>query len=125
MSQSDVLNIQALAKEILVSEEILDFAVNIISATHPDADLAPETVRKYGQYGSGPRGLQSLIQMAKTRALFSDRYHVSIGDIKQVAIPVLRHRILLNFEGEAAGIMPDEIIHECIDSVQKTVAGAV
>ncbi|MGE8206722.1 AAA family ATPase [Heyndrickxia sp. NPDC080065] len=119
ISKSDVVHIQNLSKEILVSEEILELAVNIISATHPNTENAPDSVNKFVQYGSGPRGLQGLIQMAKTRALFAGRYHVSIGDIKQVASPVLRHRILLNFEGEASGITPDNLIQECIEMVQR------
>lgn len=110
----EVLELQQLAKEILVSEDILNFAVELISATHPDAEDAPEIVKQYVQFGSGPRGLQSLIQMAKARAMCLGRYHVSIGDIKQLALPVLRHRILLNFEGEANGISIDEMITEII-----------
>lgn len=110
----EVLQLQQLSKEILVSEEILNLAVEIISATHPDDD-APEMVKKYVQYGSGPRGLQSLIQLAKSRAMCVGRYHVSVGDIKRLALPVLRHRILMNFEGEANGISVEEIIAEIIN----------
>lgn len=108
--KEDVLVLQDLTKGILVSEELLDFAVRIISATHSDGEEAPEDVQKYVQYGSGPRGLQSLIIMSKARALCQGRYHISTGDLKQAALPVLRHRILLNFEGEAAGITADTII---------------
>jgi MoxR-like ATPase len=111
----EVLHLQQLAKEILVSEEMLNFAVEVISATHPDSEDAPEMVKQFVQFGSGPRGLQSLIQMAKARAMCLGRYHVSIGDIKQLALPVLRHRILLNFEGEANGISADEIITNILD----------
>lgn len=122
MSKEDVLKIQLLAREMIVSDDILEMAVTLVSATHPDSDDAPESIRKYVQFGSGPRGMQSLIQMAKTRALFQGRYHVSIGDIKHVAAPVLRHRILLNFEGEAAGVNPDQLIDDCLQAVQKAVA---
>lgn len=121
MSQEDVLKVQLLSKEILVSDEILELAVTLITATHPNSEDAPKSIQQYAQFGSGPRGMQSLIQMAKTRALFHGRYHVSIGDIKQVAAPVLRHRILLNFEGEAAGVNPDQLIDDCIQAVQKAV----
>ncbi|MBS4172334.1 MoxR family ATPase [Bacillus sp. FJAT-49736] len=121
MTKDDVLKIQLLAREMIVSDEILEFAVTLISATHPDSADSPESIRKYVQFGSGPRGVQSLIQMAKTRGLFQGRYHVSIGDIKHVAFPVLRHRILLNYEGEASGTSPDNLIEDCIAAVQKTV----
>lgn len=106
----DVIALQELSREILLSDEILDYAVWMVTATHPDSEGAPETVKKHVQYGSGPRGLQSLISMAKARAMCSGRFHVSIGDIKNVAYPVLRLRLILNFEGEAAGISADSII---------------
>ncbi|MBG9544190.1 ATPase AAA [Cytobacillus firmus] len=111
---NDVVALQELSREILVSEDILDYAVWLITATHPDSEDASETVKEYVQYGSGPRGLQSLINMAKARALCSGRFHVSIGDLKNVAYPVLRHRLILNFEGEAAGITADSIIEALI-----------
>ncbi|MCM3767947.1 MoxR family ATPase [Neobacillus niacini] len=113
---SDVLLIQQLSKEILVSEDILNTAVSIIAATHPAAEEAPQRVKQYVEFGSGPRGLQGLLQMAKTRALFAGRYHVAIGDIKQTAVPVLRHRLLLNFEGEASGVLTDELIMEIVET---------
>ncbi|MEW9108558.1 MAG: MoxR family ATPase [Cytobacillus gottheilii] len=112
--KEEVIKLQQLAKEILVSDEIIEYAVKIISASHPNTEDASESVRKYVQYGSGPRGVQSLISMAKARAMCLGRYHVSIGDLKQVAFPVLRHRLILNFEGEANGVAPDEIIEEIL-----------
>lgn len=118
LTGDQVVALQQLGKEILVSDDLLTFAVSVIAATHPNSEEAPESVRKYVQYGSGPRGLQSFIQMAKTRALFAGRYHVSVGDMKQVALPVLRHRLLLNFEGEANGVTTDQIIQDVIEAVQ-------
>ncbi|CEG26797.1 AAA family ATPase [Bacillus sp. B-jedd] len=116
LTAHEVLSLQQLAKEILVSEEMLEVAVNMITLSHPDADGATESVKTYIQYGSGPRGLQSLLQMAKARALFAGRYHVSTGDLKKAALPVLRHRLLMNFEGEARGISTDEIIVEILEA---------
>ncbi|MBS4198780.1 MoxR family ATPase [Bacillus sp. FJAT-49732] len=118
MAIQDVIHIQNLVKHIIISDEILDLAVNIIAGTHPNDEGSCPLVKSYVQYGSGPRGLQSMINLAKARALFAGRFHVSIGDIKQVAKPVLRHRILLNFEGEAAGISADRLIDETIQWVQ-------
>ncbi|MFJ8256880.1 AAA family ATPase [Peribacillus asahii] len=115
-SIEDVLFLQSLSKEVLVSEEMLDYAIDIVAMTHPDAEAVPEIVQKYVQYGSGPRGLQSLLKMAKTRALFAGRYHVSAGDVKQTAIPVLRHRLLLNFEAEASGIQADHVLAEVVEA---------
>lgn len=117
MDASDIIEIQQLALELLVADEILDYAVNLVMATHPENEFSSESVKKYVRYGAGPRGLQSLIRIAKARALCSGRYHVSKGDIKQAAKPVLRHRLFLNFEGEATGIASDEIINEIIETL--------
>lgn len=122
MSKDDVLHIQKLVKEIIVAEDILDFAIRIVAATQPTDPEATESVKKYLLYGSGPRGLQSLIMMAKSRALFSGRFHVSIGDIKHVAKAVLRHRLIMNFEGEASGLTADQLIDETIEAVQQVGA---
>ncbi|MBU9720627.1 AAA family ATPase [Bacillus alkalicola] len=119
ISNLDVIQIQKLASNILVAEEMLDFAINTIMATHPDNELAPDTVRKYVRFGSGPRGLQSMIKVAKVRALMEGRFNVSIGDLKQVALPVLRHRIFLNFEGEASGITTDSLINDVLQSISE------
>ncbi|PLR97307.1 AAA family ATPase [Bacillus sp. T33-2] len=116
---AQVTGLQKLAKEILVSEDVLNTAVEMIAATHPDSESAPGTVKQFVQYGSGPRGLQSLITMAKARAICSGRYHASTGDLKHVAFPVLRHRLLLNFEGEAAGITADSIIGDVLETATK------
>lgn len=119
----DVIELQELAREILVSDEIMDYAVWLITSTHPDSEEAPETVRNFVQYGSGPRGLQSLIRMAKARAMCSGRFHASVGDIKNVAYPVLRHRLILNFEGEAAGVDADAIIGGLINQSAQGATG--
>jgi MoxR-like ATPase len=117
---AECLAFQKLSKEILVSDEILNAAVMMIDATHPESEDAPASIKKFVQFGSGPRGLQSLIQMAKTRALFAGRYHVSVGDLKRTAHPVLRHRLFLNFEGEASGVKADDLIDEIL---QLTASG--
>ncbi|WP_163581503.1 AAA family ATPase [Gracilibacillus saliphilus] len=118
VDDSYVVHVQQLAKHILVADNVLDYAVNLTMATHPDYELAIENVRKYVDYGSGPRGMQSLISIAKVRALFDGRYNVSIGDIKKVAHSVLRHRLFLNFEGEASQINKDELITELLESIE-------
>jgi len=112
-----VVNVQKTAKELLVAESVLDYAVNVIMASHPDDDGTTDEIREYVQYGSGPRGLQSLLSIAKVRALFDGRYNVSVGDLKKAAFPVLRHRMFLNFEGEASGVSKDDLIQALLDSV--------
>ena len=102
------------AKDILVADDVLDYAVRLLMLSHPAETGAPASVRRYAAFGSGPRGLQSLITVGKIRALSEGRLHVSAGDIRQVAFPALRHRILLNFEGQASGISTDALIADML-----------
>lgn len=105
-----VLWMQELARQVLLAEPVRDFASQLVHFTHPDVDDAPEMVKKYVRFGSSPRGAQALVQTAKVRALGEGRYNVSVQDIEAVAYPALRHRILLNFEAEAQGITPEQVI---------------
>ncbi|SES01704.1 MoxR-like ATPase [Gracilibacillus ureilyticus] len=117
-----VVHVQKIAKQILVADNVLDYAVNVTMATHPNNEFSTEGVKKYVDYGSGPRGLQSLISLAKVRALFDGRYNVSIGDIKKVSYAVLRHRLFLNFEGEAAQVSKDHLIEELLTAAEENLA---
>ncbi|WP_078380294.1 AAA family ATPase [Sutcliffiella halmapala] len=123
MNTENIQLIQQAVKEILVSQELLDYTVNLIMATHPADENASELVKKYVRYGVGPRGIQSLIKVAKARAFCSGRFHISKGDIKQTIFPVLRHRLFLNFEGEASGIKEDIILEDVIQHVDKVLNG--
>lgn len=105
-----LLRLQAFAKEVLVSEDVLDMAVQTLMLTHPEEAGAPEPVARYVRYGAGPRGIQAMIAVAKVRALLAGRLHVSWQDIRAAAPPVLRHRLVLGYEGQAAGVRPDDIV---------------
>ncbi|WP_427138461.1 AAA family ATPase [Psychrobacillus psychrodurans] len=118
MNAEEIVHAQQMVKEVLIADDMLEYAVDIIAATHPKEASIPE-IAQYVQYGSGPRGLQSLIKLAKARALVAGRYHVSIADIKTVAKPVLRHRLLLNYEGEAEGKTADELIDLILQTVKQ------
>jgi len=109
-----VMAIQRGAKEVLVAEDVLDYAVRLTLMTQPEHADAPESVRKYVRFGSGPRGIQSIITVAKIRALSAGRLHVSVNDIQKVAVPALRHRVLLNFEGQAMSVSTDGIVADII-----------
>jgi MoxR-like ATPase len=87
-------------------------------ATHPQWEHAPETARRYVRYGASPRGAQAMVLSGKVRALAAGRYNVSVEDLKAVAAPALRHRIILNFEGEAEGIDVDNLIGQIIESAE-------
>ncbi|MCZ8532959.1 AAA family ATPase [Psychrobacillus psychrodurans] len=118
MNAEEIVYAQQMVKEVLIADDMLEYAVDIIAATHPEEASIPE-IAQYVQYGSGPRGLQSLIKLAKARALVAGRYHVSIADIKTVAKPVLRHRLLLNYEGEAEGKTADDLIDLILQTVKQ------
>ncbi|HLG28366.1 MAG TPA: MoxR family ATPase [Paenisporosarcina sp.] len=118
MNADDLIIAQQMVKEVLIADDMLDYAIDLTSATHPNQD-ATEDVKQYVQYGSGPRGLQSLIRLAKARALVAGRYHVSIADIKAVATPALRHRMLLNYEGEAEGKTADSILKSLLQTIKQ------
>ena len=101
-----------IARAVPVATHVKEYAVRLLLATHPDQEDAPEKVRKFVRYGASPRGLQALIMTAKVRALLEGRYNVSLEDLQAVAFPALRHRIILNFDGLADGITPEELIDD-------------
>jgi len=100
--------------DVLVSDEIMNFAIKLIVSTHPDNKNAPDLVKEYVRIGSSPRGLQSLILSAKSNALINGRVHVSKEDILEIFKPALRHRVLLNFAAEAENISAEMILDKVI-----------
>jgi MoxR-like ATPase len=100
------------------NRSVVDYVVRLIQATHPDSDSASEPVRKYVRYGASPRGAQAIILGAKVSALFNSRYNVAFRDIKAVVYPALRHRLILNFEGEAEGFTTDNVIEAILKEVE-------
>lgn len=91
--------------------------------THPRPDAASPMVRQFVRYGSSPRGAQALLLAAKICAVIHGRYHVAKDDIRSVARPTLRHRVLLNFEGQAEAVSTDAIIDDVLDNAGKEAAG--
>ena len=100
--------------DVLVSDEIMNFAINLIVLTRPDNKNAPDLVKEYVRIGPSPRGLQSLILSAKSNALINGRVYVSEEDILEIFKPALRHRVLLNFAAEAENISPEMILDKVI-----------
>jgi MoxR-like ATPase len=91
--------------------------VSILAATHPDQPRAPQLVREYVRYGGSPRGAQALVTAGKIGALLDGRFNVSVEDVRNAALPALRHRVILNFEGEAEGITTEAVIRSILDAV--------
>ncbi len=117
VSAEDILGMQKLVRTVPVARHVQDYAVRLLQATHPDGPDAPEKVRRFSRVGASPRGAQAVLLAAKIRALFEGRFAASIDDVKASAAPALRHRMLLNFEGEAEGVKTDDCIREILDQL--------
>jgi MoxR-like ATPase len=114
---AEVVEMQRLARAVPIAPHVTAFAVSLLAATHPDQPRAPELVREYVRYGGSPRGAQALVTAGKIGALLDGRFNVSTDDIRSAALPSLRHRIILNFEGEAEGITSEAIVRAVLDAV--------
>jgi MoxR-like ATPase len=105
-----ILQMRELARAVPIASHVREFAIKLVLGTHPDRETASDQVKRFVRFGSSPRGAQAIVLTAKIRALLEGRYNVSTEDIASVAKPSMRHRILLNFEGEAEGVSTDAII---------------
>ena len=114
----EIIEVQNASKQIPIAEPVLDYAIRLIMATHPNDESSPDIVKKYVRYGSSPRGAQAIISTSKIRAILCGRYNVSFEDIQNVAYPSLRHRIFLNFDAISDEIVQDDIIEGLINEVK-------
>ncbi len=105
-----LMSYQKLIRRMPVADNVIDYAVRLVTKTRPVAEDAPELVRQYIDWGAGPRASQNLILAAKTHAAISGKYSPDIEDVRAVAIPVLRHRLLKNYKAEAEGKHIDDLI---------------
>jgi MoxR-like ATPase len=120
LDRQAIVEMQQLVRQVPVARHVQDYAVRVLQATHPDGPDAPDLAKRFVRYGSSPRGAQAMLLAAKIRALFDGRFAASVDDVRAVAHPALRHRVLLNFEGEAEGVKSDQVI----DAVLRGVAEA-
>ncbi|RYG45750.1 MoxR family ATPase [bacterium] len=114
----DVIRMRELVREVPIAPGVLDYALSLVVATHPEGENAAPASRRYARYGSSPRGAQSLVTVAKARALLDGRFNVSREDLKASLKPTLRHRILLNFEAEADGVTTDKVLDDVLTFVE-------
>jgi MoxR-like ATPase len=119
IDKSRILEMRELVRKVPLARQIQDYAVRVVLATHPENPEATAMSKKFMRYGASPRGLQAIILAAKIRALLEGRYAVAIDDIRHVAAPALRHRMIMNFEGEAEGIRTDAIIAEALQATRE------
>lgn len=121
MDAAAVARIKELVREVPMATHVKDYAIRLALATRPGIPTATELVSRYVRYGASPRGPQSLVLAARAKALFDGRMNAGFEDVKSVCRQALRHRILLNFEGEAEGITPEQIIDDVRQSVPETI----
>ncbi len=116
MNGDAVLGFRELVREVPIASHVRDLVSLMIMATHPEWEHAPEMTKRYVRYGASPRGAQAMVLGAKVLALSQGRYNVSVADIREMAAPALRHRIILNFEGEAEAVDTDRIVAQAMES---------
>ncbi len=114
---SRILEMSVLARRIPVADDVRRYGIALVLATHPENELAAAATRQYVRYGASPRGLQAMILGAKIKAILDSRYHVAREDLREMALPALRHRIILNFEGQAEGISTDDVVRRIMEHV--------
>jgi MoxR-like ATPase len=117
MDGAEILEWQALVREVILAPHVQDYLVRLTLATHPQGPLAPPITNQYLRWGSSPRGAQSLALAAKVRALLDARYNVSFEDIRRVYLPAMRHRVILNFEAQAESIDADRVLLEILEKI--------
>jgi MoxR-like ATPase len=113
-TRAELLRVCELVRQIPVGSEVVRRAARIVRATHPDEPRAGERVRAAVRWGASPRGGQALLAAGRALAFLSGRLHVSEADLERLAVPVLRHRLVLSWEGEGSGITRDELVREAL-----------
>ena len=114
IDSGEVREMRATVRDVPMTREIQAHAINVVLATHPDHAAVAPLAKRFVRYGASPRGVQALILAAKIHALLDGRFHVSRADIDKAALPALRHRIILNFEGEAEGASSEQVLEEIL-----------
>ncbi|MDB5386664.1 MAG: ATPase family associated with various cellular [Planctomycetaceae bacterium] len=114
-----ILEMSQLVREIPIANDVRRYGISLVMATHPDHELAAPITRKYVRYGASPRGAQAIMLGAKIKAILDNRFHVSKEDLRAMAPAVLRHRLILNFEGQAEGVSTDDVVQQILKSVKE------
>jgi MoxR-like ATPase len=123
LGREHILQMQNLVRRVPVARHVQDYAIRLVQATHPEGPDAPDTCKRFVRFGASPRGAQSVLLAAKIRSLFEGRFAASTDDVRAVALPALRHRVLLNFEGEAEGMKTDQVLEAILKGLVETKTG--
>ncbi len=116
MSGQEIIGSQRLVRRIVMAPHVQDYVIRLTMATHPSGPFAVDITNKYVRWGASPRAAQAITLGAKLQAMLDGRYNASFSDVQRVYLPALRHRVLLNFEGEAEGISTDEVLAAIIEA---------
>ena len=114
---SDILAIQSIVRRVPVSDHVINYAINLVRATRPNSEEAPDFITEWLSWGAGPRAAQYLVLAAKARTICDGRYNVSCDDVRAMAPPVLRHRIFTNFNADAEGVDADAVVERLLQTV--------
>ncbi len=125
LNGEEIRAMRTLARSVPIAPHVRDYAASLILATHPGSSNAPSVVRQFVRFGSSPRGAQAIVLTAKIKAILAGRYNVALEDINAVTVPALRHRILLNFEGEAEGIDTADVVQKIIEAESASLKSVV
>ncbi len=117
-SKDEILEVQNTITTVPIAEAVMEYAMKLILATHPESDVATNNVKEYVEMGSSPRGAQNIIKAARVKAIMENRYNVAFEDIDYVAIPVLRHRLALNYQAMSQGVKSEDIVNDIIKKVK-------
>ena len=118
-ARKEILEFQRLVRMVPIAESVARYAVNLVRATRATDESAPDFVKKYVNFGASVRAAQNLVLTAKARALVQRRYHVTYEDIAALTRPILRHRILLNFQAESDKLSQDDILKRLLDTIPR------
>jgi MoxR-like ATPase len=117
MDGSEILKWQEMVRKVILAPHVQDYLVRLNLATHPDGPHSVDATNQYVRWGASPRGAQTLALASKVRALLEGRFNVSFEDVRRVFLPAMRHRVLLNFEAQAEGVEPDQVLLEILEKV--------
>ncbi len=123
MDGTEIVKWQGLIRDVYMAAHVQDYLVRLTLATHPEGPYAPPVTNQYLRWGSSPRGAQTLALAAKVRALLEGRYNVSFEDVRRVFLPAMRHRVILNFEAQAEGMHPDQVLLDILENVPERADG--
>ena len=125
LTGEDILRLQEIVRRVPAADHVFQYARDLARATRPKAPEAPEFVRELVQWGAGPRASIYMMLAAKARAILHGRYHATTEDVRAMAMPVMRHRVITTFNAEAAGITADEVVERLLAELKPEAEEAI